>query len=83
MLSVICSANAYSRTLVGLVIHLSLSLQVLIYVFDIESGDVDKDMNHFMGVLEVRYLCQTNYANTNLSHHKALLRLKMWLAAVS
>lgn len=32
-------------------------LQVLIYVFDIESADVDKDMNHFMGVLEVRQGC--------------------------
>jgi len=28
--------------------------QVLIYVFDVESADTEKDMNHFMGVLEVR-----------------------------
>ena len=27
--------------------------QVLIYVFDVESAETEKDMNHFMGVLEV------------------------------
>lgn len=30
------------------------TLQVLIYVFDVESAETEKDMSHFMGVLEVR-----------------------------
>ncbi|CAM9885158.1 unnamed protein product [Phaeothamnion confervicola] len=28
------------------------SVEVLIYVFDIESAELDKDLNHFRGVLE-------------------------------
>ena len=30
------------------------SVEVLIYVFDVESADTEKDISHFMGVLEVR-----------------------------
>lgn len=30
------------------------SVEVLIYVFDVESADTEKDLSHFMGVLEVR-----------------------------
>lgn len=70
--TVMCPANAHCCTLANILMRLSFSFQVLIYVFDIESGDVDKDMNHFMGVLEVSYMCQTDTANVDLSHHKAL-----------
>jgi hypothetical protein len=31
------------------------SVEVLIYVFDVESADTEKDMSHFMGVLEVMW----------------------------
>jgi|EP00624_Nannochloropsis_granulata_P000051 Ras-related GTP-binding protein A/B len=30
------------------------SVEVLIYVFDVESADTEKDLSHFVGVLEVR-----------------------------
>jgi hypothetical protein len=49
-------------------------MQVLIYVFDVESADTEKDMNHFMGVLEVRRiyptlaLATTPQTKTNSTH---------------